>query len=211
MVRKVIGWMLLLAFPMSLLAADTGVAMLYAKGPTWVNGSAVPLTAAIFPGDLVQTKQDSIANLNSTGSSVSIQADSLVKFEVAGLSLDHGSVAVATSKKLPTQAGRVRVSPDSNAWTEFQVSQNEGKVQIIARKGTVTISDDSGTTTLAAGQQTTRFAAYRDRRSGEGAVPAAGGGVLDSPIVIAVGSAGVGALVTWVLLQGGKPLSPSNP
>lgn len=211
MLRKIIGLMMLVAFPMSMFAADTGAAMLYAKGPTWVNGSPIPQSAAVFPGDLVQTKQDSVANINASGSSVAILADSLVKFDKGSLALDHGSVSVATSKKLATQAGAVKVTPASDAWTEFQVSQAGDKVQIIARKGNVSISDDSGTTTLSPGQQTTRYASYKSKQSGGGAVPAAGGGILDSPIVIGVGGAAVGALVTWVLLQGGKPLSPSAP
>jgi len=117
---------------------------------------------------------------------------------------------VATSRKLTTQAGGVKVSPASEGWTEFQVSQANGKVQIFARKGELNIVDDSGSSTLSPGQQTTRYAAS-DSQKGGGAAPAGGGGILDSPYVMYGGIAVVGGLLTWVLLQGSEPFSPSTP
>ena len=210
MLRKIACWMMVFAYPASLLAADSGAAMLHTRGTTWLNGSPVPQSAAVFPGDLVQTRPDAVANINATGSSVAILADSLVKFEGDGLSLDHGSIAVATSRKLTTQAGGVKVSPASEGWTEFQVSQANGKVQIFARKGELNIVDDSGSSTLSPGQQTTRYAAS-DSQKGGGAAPAGGGGILDSPYVMYGGIAVVGGLLTWVLLQGSEPFSPSTP
>ena len=211
MVRKFVCWLMLVACPASLIAADSGAAMLHTNGKTWVNGSPVPASAAVFPGDLVQTEGNSAASISSTGSSVAILPGSLIKFESSGLGLDHGSVTVATSKKLATHAGNVTVTPTSDAWTEFQVSESNGKVMILARKGDVSVQDESGSSTVSSGQQTTRYASFKDRQRGGGAAPAAGGGVLDSPIVIGIGGAAVGALVTWVLLQGGTPLSPSAP
>jgi hypothetical protein len=211
MIRKLVCWVTLVAFPVSLIAADSGAAMLHTKGTAWVNGVTAPASAAVFPGDLVQTEGDSVASINSTGSSVSVLPYSLIKFEATGLGLDHGSITVATSKKLMARAGSVTVTPTSDQWTEFQVTQTDGKVKIIARKGDVNVSDESGSTTVSSGQQTTRYASFKDRDRGGGAAPAAGGGILDSPIVVGVGGAAVGALVTWVLLQGGKPFSPAAP
>ena len=212
MIRKFVCWLTLLVCPVSLMAADFGAAMLHTNGKTWVNGSPVPAAAAIFPGDLVQTEGGSAANINSTGSSVAILPGSLIKFESSKLGLDHGSVTIATSKKLATRAGNVTVTPTSDAWTEFQVSESDGKVMILARKGDVSVQDESGSSTVSAGQQTTRYASFKDsNRGGGGAAPAAGGGILDSPIVVGIGGAAAGALITWALLQGGKPFSPSAP
>jgi hypothetical protein len=98
------------------MAADSGAAMLHTNGKTWVNGSLAPAAAAVFSGDLVQT-EGGAANINSTGSSVAILPGSLIKFESSGLGLDHGSVTIATSKKLTTRAGNVTVTPTSDAWT----------------------------------------------------------------------------------------------
>jgi hypothetical protein len=213
MLRNVLCWMLIAIVPASLVAVDSGAAMLYAKGTTWINGSSVPRSSAIFPGDLVQTKLDSVANINASGSSVVILSDSLIKFEGSAVSVEHGGVTVATSRGMVTRAGEITVAPTSNAWTEFEVSDVNGTVQIVARKGDVSISNGSQTSTLPQGQQTTRQESEnrnKKKRPG-GAVPAAGGGVLDSPIAIGVGAAAVGGLVTWVLLQGDEPASPDRP
>ena len=213
MLRNIFCWMMIAVFPASLMAADSDAAMLYAKGTAWLNGSAVPRSSAIFPGDLVQTKPDSVANINAPGSSVMILSDSLVKFEGNAVSVEHGSVTVATSKGMNTRAGEVTVAPASNAWTEFEVTDLNGRVQIVARKGDVSISNGSETTTLPQGQQTTRDESQsrNKKRKAAGAAPAAAGGVLDSPIAIGIGAAVVGGLVTWVLVQGDEPASPVKP
>jgi ferric-dicitrate binding protein FerR (iron transport regulator) len=50
----------------------------------------------------------------------------------------------------------VAVKPAANSWTEFQVTDVDGRVQIAANKGDVTVQEDKGTTTVSEGQQTTR-------------------------------------------------------
>jgi hypothetical protein len=216
--RNAFCWILILIVSASTFAADSGSAMLYARGTAWLNGSSVPKTSAVFPGDLVQTKPDSVANINAAGSNVIILPDSLVKFEGAAVSIEHGSVTVATSKGMTTRAGELTISPASNALTEFDVSDLNGTVQIVARKGDLSVSDGSQTSTLAQGEQTTRDDSQSDqdkkkkkRRGGGAAPPAAGGGILDSPVAIGVGAAAVGGLITWVLLQDDEPASPSKP
>src|SRR6202795_328848 len=154
--RKLVSCVLLLILPGSLMAADTGAAMLYADGAAWLNGSQVPKSSAIFSGDLVQTRSDSAANIHAPGSSVTILGDSLVEFEGASLKVEHGGVSVSTSKGLAATAGDVRVAPVSNAWTEFNVIDIDGTVRIAARKGDLSVTDDNGTVTLAQGQETTR-------------------------------------------------------
>lgn len=212
--RKSLCWMMIAIFPSSLLAADAGAAMLYAKGDAWVNGTTVPRSSAIFPGDLVQTKPDSIVNINAAGSNVMILSDSMVKFEGNAVSIEHGTVTVATSKGMATHVGEVTVSPASANWTEFEVTDVNGTVQIMARKGDVNINDGQQTTTLAQGQQTTRDEGQessKKRKGGAGAATAAAGSVLNSPIAIGASAAIVGGVLTWVLIQGDEPLSPSTP
>ncbi len=210
MVRKLVCWLMMLAYPASLMAVDSGVAMLHTNGTTWVNGIPAPGSVAVFPGDMVQTEGNAVASLSSAGSSIAILPGSLLRVETSKLGLDHGSVTVATSKKLAMHAGDMTVTPVADTWTEFQISESDGKVMIMARKGDVSVQDSSGTSTVAAGQQTTRSsgdAKKEDRR--RGAPPAAGvGGVLDSQYVIVAGGVAVGALITWVLLQDRKPFSP---
>lgn len=207
---------LIAAVPVSVWAANSSPAMLYAKGTTWINGSTVPRTSAVFPGDLVQTRSDSMASINASGSNVVVLADSLVKFEGPAVSLEHGSLTVATSQGLSTRAGEITVSPASKGWTEFEVKQvSDGTVQIVAQKGDVNVSDGSSTSTLSQGQQATVDGSAekkrKRRRKGGGAIPASGGGLLSSPVAIYGGAAAVGGILTWVLLQSSDPVSQVQP
>jgi hypothetical protein len=208
MFRKLVCCIMLGIFPAAMMAADSTAAMMYVKGAAWVNGSAVSRSSAVFAGDLVQTKPDSVAKINASGSSVSVGADSLVKFEANDVSLDHGAVGIATSKSMAAHTGALSVTPATGAWTSYKLKNTGGKVLIMAHKGDLTINDASGTTTLSEGRQTTRYASYDSKG---GAAPAAGGGILDSPIAIGIGVAAVAGLVTWVLVQGSEPASKSTP
>ncbi len=215
--RSVLSCLLAILIPMQLLAADSASAMLYTNGAAWLNGSVVPKSAAVFSGDLVQTQSDSTANISAAGSSVMVGSDSLVKFEGPAVEIEHGTVRVATSRGLATTAGEVTVKPAGNNWTEFQVTDVDGQVQIAASKGDLTIQDRQGTTTLAQGQQTTRDDTSdsekkkKHRKSGTGAEPAARGGIMSSTKAIIAGSVIVGGVTAWVLLQSEEPMSPSCP
>jgi len=222
--RKMVSCVLLSILPGSLLAADSGAAMLYARGAAWLNGAHVPTSSAIFTGDLVQTRSDSGANINAPGSSITILGESLVQFEGASLKVEHGGVSVSTSKGVATTAGDVRVAPVSNAWTEFNVTDTDGTVRIAALKGDLTVTDDNGTVTLPQGQQTTRDEQSSDqsdkstdkdkkknKKRAAGAAPAAGGGILSSPIAIGIGAAAIGGVTAWVLIKSDNPVSPSQP
>ncbi len=211
MLRGILCWVMIAVVPGSLLAADSGAAMLYAKGTAWINGTTVPRSSAIFPGDLVQTQSDSVAHIVASGSSVIVLPGSLVKFDGEVISVEHGGVAVATSQKLTTRAGEVTVTPASGLWTQFEVTDANGSVQIVARKGDVSVSDGSETSTLQEGQQTTvdEMQKKKKKKRAAGAVPAGAGALLDSPVAIWLGAGAVGGLVTWVLLQGDDPASPS--
>lgn len=215
--RKMVSCVLLLAFPASLFAADSGTAMLYSNGTAWLNGIHVPRSSAIFSGDLVQTRAGSVANINAPGSAITVVGDSLVQFEGVSLKVEHGGVAVSTSKGEAAMAGEVKVAPASNAWTEFDVTDVDGTVRIAARKGDLSITDGNGTVTLAQGQETTRDETSdqsdkkKDKKRGAGAAPAAGGGVLDSPLAIGIGAAAIAGVTTWVLIKNDNPVSPSSP
>jgi len=217
--RKMASCVLVLVFPLSLFAADSSAAMLFADGAAWLNGIHVPKTSAIFAGDLVQTRSDSAANIHAPGSSITILGDSLVQFEGDMLKLEHGGLSVSTSKSVAAMAGDVRIAPASNAWTEFNVADTNGTVHIAARKGNLTITDDTGTVILAEGQQTTRDessdqstdSTKKNKKRTTGAAPAAGGGVLNSNVAIGIGAAAIGGVTAWVLLQNSQPVSPSTP
>ena len=214
--RSALCCLLAILFPAQvMLAGETASAILYTNGAAWLNGSEVPKSAAVFSGDMLQTRRDSTASIQSNGSSVMVLADSLVKFEGPAVELEHGAVRVMTSRGLAARAGDVTVKPASNAWTEFQVTDVDGRVQIAANKGDLTVQDDKGTTTVTQGQETTRDdtnnTEKKKKRRRSGAATAAGGGILSSsPVIYGATAAAAGGLA-WVLLQSEQPISPVIP
>src|SRR5579863_7275513 len=151
--RGLVSCVLIVLFPGSLFAADSNAAMLYTNGAAWVNGTHVPRSSsAIFSGDLLQTRSDSVANINEPGSSITVLSDSLVQFQGASVDIQHGGVTVSTSKGVGATAGDVKVTPKSDAWTEFKVVDVDGTVKIHAEKGDLLIDNGSNVLTLAQGQ-----------------------------------------------------------
>ena len=223
--RGTVSCVLVVLFPLSLWAADTPSAMLYSHGTALLNGNTIAKSSAIFSGDLVQTSPDSVANINITGSSVLVLNESLVQYEGSTITLEHGGVAISTSKSLATRAGGGKVSPVASVVTEFEVRDVDGKVQIAARKGDLTISDNTGTTTLAQGQETTRDESQsqddsqarkgRKKKKGAGpvaaAAPGAAGGILNSPVAVGIAGGIVVGGTAWVLSHGDDPVSPAKP
>jgi hypothetical protein len=220
--RRLATYVLLVVFPALSVAADSRAAMLYTNGSAWVNGAHVPRpSSAIFSGDLLQTRSDSLANINEAGSILTVLPDSLVKFEIASLTIEHGGVTVATSQRVTASAGVVKVAPTSNSWTEFSVTDVDGTVRVLAKKGDVTVTDGSTTTTLAQGQETTldessdTDTGKKNRRKsggrGVGAAPAAGGGALNSTYAIVIGIAAAGGVGAWIISKDDDPVSPAKP
>jgi hypothetical protein len=220
--RRMVSCVLVFSFPALIFAADTNAAMLHINGTAWVNGAHVPRSSySIFSGDLLQTRSDSVANINSPGSTVTVFSDSLVQYEGSSLRLEHGGLTVSTSKGIGTTAGEVKILPASGAWTEFNVVDTDGTVHIAARKGDLTVSDETGTMTLAQGQETTRDDSSADqadngkksknKKRASGAAPGAEGGLLNSTIAVGIGAGAVGGVVAWVLIGNDQPVSPAKP
>jgi hypothetical protein len=169
LLRGLISCLLTVTLVGSIMAADSGVAMLYTNGTAWINGNTVPHVIALFSGDLVQTKSDSLANIKAKGVNVVVLSDSLVQFERAALKLEHGRVNVVTTRGLTVRVGVLKVVPVSSASTEFEVVDTDGTAKIIARKGNLLLDDGKTTSILAQGQETTRHEQSRkDHKGGAG-------------------------------------------
>jgi hypothetical protein len=201
----------------ALFGAEQPAAMLYTHGTALLNGNTIARSSAIFSGDLVQTNASSAANINASGSIVLVLNESLVRYQGQAVSLEHGGVTISTSKLLATRVGSVVVSPAAGVWTEFEVRDVDGRVEIAARKGDLTISDDRGTTTLEQGQQTTRDETQQEqdnkkkkKRVAAAAAPGAVGGALNSPVAIGIGGAAILGVTAWVLVKSDDPASPSK-
>jgi hypothetical protein len=221
--RDLISWVMVLLFPLSLLAADTGSAVVHSSGGVWVNGAEVSDSTTVFSGDLLETKAGFVADLASEGSSVLIQGESIVKFQGDYLVLEHGSVAVGTSTSMSVHVNCINVEPLSNDRTQYDVTNLSTKVEVRAHKDDVNIrrggtlrktsaeSNSSESGTVHEGQQ-----AMRDESitCGAAAVPHGAGTAVNTKWLEIGGGAGGGALVLCLLLcKGSKQssVSPSQP
>jgi hypothetical protein len=224
--QNAICWMLILITPASLLAADAESAMLFTKGVVLRNGVEIPNSSAVFSGDLLETKANSVANLTASGSSVIIFPGSLVQFQGKTLSVEHGSVSVATSHGISVRVKCITVVPVSSAWTQFEVTDVNGAVGISAKKNDIRLdtqpespkevsaSSRSGTV-LREGDQTTRDESdgckNEKRKKDAGAVPAGTGGPLNSELMKYGGLAALGGLGLFLALEHDDPPSPWKP
>ncbi|HXM63759.1 MAG TPA: hypothetical protein VN950_23060 [Terriglobales bacterium] len=194
--------------PASLLAADSGAAMLYGRGPVSLNGSPLPQSSAVFPGDLIQTLPESLATLDASGSGVVVLPDSLVKFEGKAVTLEHGSVNVATSVGMVAVAGAVTVTPAANTWTEFEVADNNGTVQVFASKGIVNVNCGKETANLSEGEQASPDNSgncHKKKRKPGGALLPRGGGILTNPYVLGGAAVTSGVIVCLLLCNSSQP------
>ena len=73
--RAILSCLLMSVLPASMFAADASAAMLYTNGTAWIKGGTVPKSSAIFSGDLVPTKADSVASIKAPGTNVLVSSD----------------------------------------------------------------------------------------------------------------------------------------
>jgi len=209
MLRHLVCWILIAITPASLVAAETdsGAAVLYGKGAVWLNGKPVPRSSAVFPGDLIQTQPESVATLDASGSGVIVLQDSLVTFQANAVSLEHGTVSVATSKRMVAIAKDVTVTPASNTWTEFELTEEGGTVQVVASKGSVNVNCGKGSATLSDGEQSTSDDSgnCNKKRKGGGVPPPGSSGILTDPYVLGGAVVAGGLIVCLLLCNSSKP------
>jgi len=194
-------------------AAAPAGAMLYTSGSTSVNGTAVSHSSAIFPGDVVQTGTASQANINASGASVTMAENSSLRFDAEEVLIVEGSINMGTSRRdLATTAGVVKVTPASDAWTEFEITHRNGEVQVVARKGDINVSAGSKTFTLLQGQSDTRDDSEMARQSRrDNPPPAATLPVLNSSLLIGMGAGAITGGLIYTLTRSGAPVSPVTP
>ena len=223
MLRNIIFSMFIAATSTWMFAADPG-AMFYGNG-VLRNGAEIANASAIFSGDLLETRANSVANLNSLGTSVIILPTSLVEFQGQSLSVEHGSVSVATSHGISVRAGCMLIVPASSAWTQFEVTDVNGTVQVAAKKNDVrleTLADSGSSKEMSAslsssdlreGEQTSRDESAgcksdKHRNRDGGATPAGKGGIFASDYTRYGALAAIGGVGVWLALDNDDPPSP---
>src|SRR5258708_36856449 len=153
MLRKIIRGCLVLLTAGALLAQETGAAVIYGTGSVFLNGAALSNSSAVTVGDVIQTRDNGVANVNAPGATAVVESNTIVRFQSGGFALDRGSVSVATGKAMSVFARDFKITPVSGDWTEFYVTRASGSIQIMARKNGVTVSCGSNSSTLREGQQ----------------------------------------------------------
>lgn len=211
---------LAVVLPVSLMADDTGAAMLHHNGGVLLDGNPAPPSTAIFPHQTVQTPPQREAAITAAGSAVSVEPDTLVQYEGDEITLDHGTVQVSTSRGLRVRVGCITVIPAGTVWTQYDVTDVDGKVTVAARKSDVNIDSQgsklhrpsglSERATVREGEQKTREERCGAAEKSSGQI-AAKGAFLNSPYVRwpAAGAAVFGTC--WILCRGDDPVSPSVP
>jgi hypothetical protein len=223
MLRRILTWMLVVWLPASLQAADTKSAVLHSQGGVWVNGMEAADASAVFPGDLLETKPGFSASLSEDGSTVSIQPESVVKFEDNLLVLDHGNLLVGTTTGMRVRVHCITVIPVSDTeWTQYEVTDLNGNIEVAAHKKDVRIELEGNHTktpsaTQATGGTTVHEGEQASRRESEACgAPLNPASALKgvNPKLVAAGAVGTGILICLLAhcFGGGSgPVSPSQP
>jgi hypothetical protein len=224
--RNLVCLPMMVILPVSLMADDTGAAMLRSNGGVLVNKNQAPASTALFPDDLVETQQGT-ARLEAPGSTADINQDAVVQFEGDELVLEHGTVSVNTSRLLRVRVGCVTVTPVNADWTHYDVTDLDGKITVSALKNDVYLEARSNNPQKA-GQKATQ-PAHSDRmlvREGEQKSReekceaadfkepghlAARGAIMNSPYVQWPAAGVIVGVTCWALCNSDNPVSPSAP
>ena len=224
--RKIAGCFIVVLTIVAAVAAEesTNSAVLMGNQSVYLNGRPLPtapvgeraktLSTAVTVGDVVQTKDDGMAQLNSTGSTAALQPNTIVRFQSAGVALDRGSVSINTVRQSSVFARDFKITPVTASATEFDVLRASGVIKILARKNNITVGCGPGAPVVVkAGQELSREDGADcglAEKSG-GAPTAAKGPILSSPTAEKAGLAAGAGLLGWVLFQSDDPVSPSAP
>jgi hypothetical protein len=227
---SVVSMALALLVPVQLLGQESASAMVYANGSATVNGTEIPKSVAVFPGDQLETKPDASATLGTNGSSVMLLSNSVLKYEGSSVAVDRGSVRVITASSFEAHACDVWARPVSNTATQYEFIHNDGHVTVAATKGDVFLEERHGSRTdypAQTGQESKPDQALKIVKEGEQATredgcelvakpkrrPASAIGIGNPPVLYT--TIGVtGGVITWLLLHGGHDhnhISPSCP
>ena len=211
--KKLVCSALVVFAPIFLVADDQAGAILNCKGTVSLNGAPSPESSAIVNGDTVQTTKDSVATISASGSNIIVQPESQLKFSGKSINLQQGTISVGTSSLMTTDAGPATVTPVANTWTEYEVSEANGVLDVFARKGALQVNCGKDAATVSEGMQLLSDASGRCRRQPKaGAYPPASGNVLNSPYLRYIGAAAGGGTLIWLLWPHPRqPLSSSQP
>jgi len=217
---KLVWCVMVVVLPTSLVAQDSARAMLHDDGGVWLNEAPAPNSSAMFLYDLLQTQKGSLAKIDADRSTVTVQPDTIVQFEGDELVLDHGSLQLNTSREMRVRVNCITVTPLTQEWTRYDVTDVNGRVVVAAYANDVKVHFQGvaarqsklaafSDVTVHHGEQVTR-----EERCSAPTGPADGTttttSILNSPWAKGAGIATIGILTCWALCRGPEPVSPSK-
>lgn len=224
--RNLLSLTLVAFLPVSLAADESAVAVLRSvSGTVLVNQSASPASIAVFRGDTIETRPDSSAWMEYRGSTVEIDAETIIRLEDGEIILDHGSVTVTSFQQLRVHVGCVTAIPVNAEKTIYFVTDRDSRVTVNAQEKDVNLDSNSSNLKHASHPESAVHEVVhqgekksRDEHCGggdlKGASSGASGGVLNSWPAVASGMVFVTAGTLCVLLcfndQPPSPHTPSN-
>jgi len=218
-IRGMVCWALIVTVPVSVLG-QTPSAILHSQGGVWVNGYEAKDSTAIFVDDLLETKAGFSASLTLDGSTVLLQPESVAKLQENMLALDHGGVSVTTSKSFKVRVNCLTVTPVLNDWTQYDVIDVNGTIQVAARKSDVNVSREMlhrkpSPETTGSQEGVVHEGEQRNYDESQvcGTAPptAQAGPLVNSKWIVGGAAAGVGVLLCVILCGGHSPVSPEDP
>ncbi len=154
-VARLVSILMLATLPLATVMADVQGAMAYVQGKARVNGRVLTNSAAIFPGDAIQTPAGSTVSLVVKGSSVLVPQESSVTYGEQEVMVTSGSMQVRTAGNMSARVAAFTVKPAAGKPAMFEVVRKGSEVRISAVSGTLAISDGKATTMLEDGQTIT--------------------------------------------------------
>lgn len=203
---KVVASLMIVAFPLSLAAADLNAAMLQASGLVILNGVHAPRSAAVFSGDKIQTYPDSAVSLTLKGTSVLLLPESVAVYRPGAIDLGAGTAVVTTEQGMSARVEKITVSPAGKSATKFQVTRAQGRILIAALRGPVAVFDGASSKTVNEGSTAT--VADPAAPTPPPAPPAGG---FPPGLAVAVGVAAAAAAGGIAVAVANAPSSPGGP
>lgn len=84
-----------------------------------------------------------MAKIDAEGATVTVQPETVLQFRGNEIVLDHGSLQVDTSRGLKVRVNCLTVVPVNSEWTQFDVTDVNGKGTVDAHKNDVNIHAQS--------------------------------------------------------------------